>query len=287
MPKREPLQAVLSIAGSDSSGGAGVQADIKAISATGAYAASVITALTAQNTTGIQAVESVSPQFVTQQIDAVCTDLNIQAMKIGMLHTQAIIERVRDAILKYRPPYVVLDPVMVSKNGSPLLSNDLTTCLKETLLPHVSVVTPNLPEAEKMLGARIQSLDEMTQAATLLAKQYQVSVLLKGGHLPAPTAKDVLCEKGALRYFELPRVTTPNTHGTGCTLSAAIASYLAQGFALHDAVMCAKHYLFEAILAGSEEQLGRGHGPVHHFYSLEQHDDFTAALIKKYHRELV
>ncbi len=286
MPKCEPLQAVLSIAGSDSSGGAGIQADIKAISATGAYAASVITALTAQNTMGVQAIEPVSPKFVTQQIDAVCADLNIQAIKIGMLHTQAIIERVRDAILMYRPPHVVLDPVMVSKNGSPLLSDDLVACLKETLLPHVSVVTPNLPEAEKMLGKRIQSLDEMTQAAALLAKQYQVNVLLKGGHLSSPTAQDVLCEKGALSYFELPRVTTQNTHGTGCTLSAAIASYLAQGFALHDAVMRAKHYLFEAILAGSAALLGKGHGPVHHFYYLEQYDP-TATLIKKHHRELV
>ena len=286
MPHTKPLQSVLSIAGSDSSGGAGIQADIKAISATGAYAASVITALTAQNTEGVQAIESVSPQFVTAQIDAVCTDLNIQAIKIGMLHTADIIKRVADAILKYKPPYVVLDPVMVSKNGSPLLEDHLIDCLKSDLFPHVTVLTPNVIEAEKILGQRIETLDDMIKAARVISSQYQISVLLKGGHLNAPTAQDVLCAAGEISTFELSRIKTQNTHGTGCTLSAAIASYLAQGYALKESVMRAKQYLFEAIVSGSEQSLGKGHGPVHHFYSIEQHD-FTSTCVKVCHKEFV
>ncbi|MDF1646899.1 MAG: bifunctional hydroxymethylpyrimidine kinase/phosphomethylpyrimidine kinase [Legionellaceae bacterium] len=280
------LQSVLSIAGSDSSGGAGIQADIKAISATGAYAASVITALTAQNTEGVQAIESVSPQFVTEQIDAVCTDLDIQAIKIGMLHTAHIIERVADAIIKYKPPHVILDPVMVSKNGSPLLEDHLVHSLKTTLFPHVSLLTPNLSEAEKILGQSIQSIDDMTHAALVISKKHQINVLIKGGHLNTSTAQDVLCEAGKITYFELPRIETKNTHGTGCTLSAAIASYLAQGKPLKEAVMCAKQYLFKAIISGSKQSLGNGYGPVQHFYFLEQHD-FTSTHIKIQHKELV
>lgn len=269
MPEVKILPAVLSIAGSDSSGGAGIQADIKTISATGAYAASVLTALTAQNTEGVQAIEAVSPAFITQQIDAVCTDLDIKAIKLGMLHTREIITRVKEALMTYQPPYVVLDPVMVSKNGSPLLPDDLVSFLKEQLFSLATVITPNVPEAEKMMGQSIQTLPEMEAAARAIAEQYQVAVLLKGGHLNSPTAQDVLCEAGELTYFEMPRVDTKNTHGTGCTLSAAIASYLAQGNSLKDSVMRAKQYLFNAILAGSEYALGKGCGPVHHFYFLE------------------
>ncbi len=269
MPEAKLLPAVLSIAGSDSSGGAGIQADIKATSATGAYAASVITALTAQNTEGVQAIEAVSPEFITQQIDAVCTDLDVKAIKLGMLHTKEIITRVKDALTRYQLPYVVLDPVMVSKNGSPLLADELVDFLKEELFALATVITPNVPEAEKIVGHSIQNLEEMEAAAHEIADKYQVSVLLKGGHLNSPTAQDVLCEAGELTYFELPRVDTKNTHGTGCTLSAAIASYLAQGYPLKEAVMQAKQYLFNAILAGSEYALGKGCGPVSHFYFLE------------------
>ncbi len=286
MPQCSQLKSVLSIAGSDSSGGAGIQADIKAIPATGAYAASVITALTAQNTEGVQAIEPVLPQFVSQQINAVCTDLDIQAIKIGMLHTEEIITRVAAAILKHKPPHVVLDPVMVSKNGSPLLEDSLINSLKTILFPHVNLLTPNLLEAEKILGQPIQSLDDMKNAARLISEQYQINVLLKGGHLDSSIACDVLCELGELTYFELPRIETQNTHGTGCTLSAAIASYLAQGKALKEAVFCAKQYLFEAILSGSKQSLGKGHGPVHHFYFIEQHD-FTSTPVKTYHKELI
>ncbi len=272
------LASVLSIAGSDSSGGAGIQADIKAISATGAYAASVITALTAQNTQGVQAIEPVSPEFVTQQINAVCDDLAIQAIKIGMLHTQAIIERVIDAIVKYKPRYVVLDPVMISKNGSPLLDDGLIGALKK-LFFHVNLLTPNVLEAEKILNQPIQSIqstDDMADAARAISDKYQMSVLVKGGHLDVSTAHDVLCDAGKLTWFELPRVVTKNTHGTGCTLSAAIASYLAQGLSLTDAVSEAKQYLFQAILHGSQLSIGQGFGPVHHFYGVLQ-NDFTAS----------
>jgi hydroxymethylpyrimidine/phosphomethylpyrimidine kinase len=272
------LHSVLSIAGSDSSGGAGIQADIKAISATGAYAASVITALTAQNTQGVQAIESVSPAFVTQQINAVCDDLEIQSIKIGMLHTQAIIERVRAAILKYKPRYVVLDPVMVSKNGSALLDDVLIHALKK-LFAHVTLLTPNLLEAEKITGESIQSTDDMARVARLIATEYHTNVLLKGGHLNTPTAQDVLCEvDNTLTWFTLPRVDTQNTHGTGCTLSAAIASYLAQGKPLKKAVLDAKQYLYQAILSGSQLSLGKGYGPVHHFYRLEKHAFIAAAV---------
>ena len=169
------LHSVLSIAGSDSSGGAGIQADIKAISATGAYAASVITALTAQNTQGVQAIESVSPEFVTQQINAVCDDLNIQTLKIGMLHTQAIIERVTDAILKYKPQHVVLDPVMVSKNGSALLDDALIDCLK-SLFPHASLLTPNLVEAEKIMGQAAQSIQSTNDMADAVRFETMIMV---------------------------------------------------------------------------------------------------------------
>ncbi|MDX2346041.1 MAG: bifunctional hydroxymethylpyrimidine kinase/phosphomethylpyrimidine kinase [Legionella sp.] len=271
------LHSVLSIAGSDSSGGAGIQADIKAISATGAYAASVITALTAQNTQGVQAIESVSPEFVTQQINAVCDDLNIKAIKIGMLHTAAIIERVMTAILKHKPKHVVLDPVMVSKNGSALLDNALINSLKK-LFAHVSLLTPNLLEAEKIIGTSIVSIDDMANAARAISKEYQIAVLLKGGHFDSPMAQDVLCDAGELTWFELPRIETKNTHGTGCTLSAAIASYLAQGKPLKEAVFDAKQYLFEAIVSGSKFSLGTGQGPVHHFYGLNQHD-YTARRV--------
>jgi hydroxymethylpyrimidine/phosphomethylpyrimidine kinase len=268
MDKCQPLYSVLSIAGSDSSGGAGIQADIKAISATGGYAASVITALTAQNTQGVQAIESVSPVFVTQQMDAVFTDLTIKAVKIGMLHSEAIIQAVRDAILKYKPPYVVLDPVMVSKNGSPLLADDLIDCLKTNLFSHVSLITPNLLEAEKITQQSIQTKADMAATAERMAQDYQTSVLIKGGHLTdAAMACDVLCVAGELTWFELPRIETKHTHGTGCTLSAAIASYLAQDQSLKEAVFNAKQYLFGAISSGSQYCIGQGAGPVHHFYT--------------------
>ncbi|MCH9762651.1 MAG: bifunctional hydroxymethylpyrimidine kinase/phosphomethylpyrimidine kinase [Gammaproteobacteria bacterium] len=271
MPQHKPLHSVLSIAGSDSSGGAGIQADIKAISATGAYAASVITALTAQNTRGVQAIESVSPLFVTQQLEAVLTDLEIKAVKIGMLHTAEIIQCVADAIVKYKPPYVVLDPVMVSKNGSPLLEDSLINTLKTVLFPHVNLLTPNILEAEKIAKNKIQTMDDMEKAACLMSEKYHIDVLLKGGHLDGVMAPDILCQAGECTWFELKRINTKNTHGTGCTLSAAIASYIAQGQSLQQAVFNAKHYLFEAILFGSKLSLGEGYGPVHHFYGLNQH----------------
>jgi hydroxymethylpyrimidine/phosphomethylpyrimidine kinase len=235
----------------------------------------VITALTAQNTQGVQAILSVSPEFVTQQINAVCDDLNIQTIKIGMLYSQAIIERVREALIKYKPLHVVLDPVMVSKNGSALLDDDLIADLK-TLFPYVNLLTPNVLEAEKIVGQRIQSIHHMADAARFISKTHQMNVLLKGGHLNSPTAQDVLCEAGELTWFELPRIETKNTHGTGCTLSAAIASYLAQGKPLKHAVFDAKQYLFQAISYGSQLSVGQGHGPVHHFYGLVQHDSTSS-----------
>lgn len=269
---------VLSIAGSDSSGGAGIQADIKAISATGSYAASVITALTAQNTMGVQAIEGIAQPFIAQQLETVFSDLNIRAVKIGMLHRADIIDTVKAALLKYTPPFVVLDPVMVSKNGTPLLEDALIDLLKTNLFPNATLITPNILETEKIIGQRIHTKEEMAEAAQFISQTYQLNVLIKGGHLQTTTSCDILCQSGNLTYFELPRIHTQHTHGTGCTLSAAIASYLAQGHQLPQAISHAKHYLYQAILSGSHQNVGHGQGPVDHFYFIESNHAFSDTL---------
>jgi hydroxymethylpyrimidine/phosphomethylpyrimidine kinase len=273
MNKPKQIKTVLSIAGTDPSGGAGIQADIKAISATGSYAASVITALVAQNTTGVQGIHAVPVGFVKQQLDSVCTDLTIHAVKLGMLHTANIMQDVVDALEHYQLPHVVLDPVMVAKNGSPLLDASLITCLKKTLFSHATLLTPNVPEAEKITGTSIKTTQHMRDAARSISQQYNTHVLLKGGHLDASHAHDVLCTtSGETTWFESPRIITHNTHGTGCTLSSAIASFLAQGKSMVDAIHHAKNYLYHAIASGSKQSMGQGHGPVDHFYFLDSCD---------------
>lgn len=264
------LACILSIAGTDPSGGAGIQADIKAISATGGYAASVITALVAQNTQGVQSIEEVSSQFVRKQLDSVFQDLKFDSVKIGMLHDERIIQVVSEAILHYQPANIVLDPVMFAKDGSSLLELKTIELLKEKLLVHADLITPNLPEGEQLLGKPIKNHQDMADAASALGDTYQTNILLKGGHLQGQSAPDVLFHQKTNHcyWFETTRIQTKNTHGTGCSLSSAIASYLGQGCSLVDAVQQAKDYLKKSIQAGARYSIGQGNGPVDHFYFL-------------------
>ncbi len=261
---------VVTIAGTDPSGGAGIQADIKVISATGGYAASVITALCAQNTQGVQAIEAVSADFVRQQMQSVFSDLNVRAVKIGMLHEARIIDAVSSELEKFKPINMVFDPVMVAKDGSLLLDLDTIAFLKESLFRLITLITPNIFEAEHLLGADITTLAEMELAAVTIGKQFNISVLLKGGHLSGQQSSDVLynIQGDACCWFHAERTHTKNTHGTGCSLSSAIASYLAQGCSLSQAVDIAKQYITKAIQSGAGHQIGCGNGPIDHFYFL-------------------
>lgn len=268
----------LTIAGSDSGGGAGIQADIKAISATGGYACSVITALTAQNTRGVTGIYPVPADFVCQQLDAVFTDLDVRAVKIGMLADSDIISAVAAKLRQYRPNWVVLDPVMVATSGDLLLQTSAIDSLKRELLPLANVITPNLPEAAQLLGVPVVTdeagIPKTLEACRAMLAQIESevstqSLLLKGGHLHhESTSRDWLINAAGIELLELPRVQTRNTHGTGCSLSAAIASYLAQGLTVSQAVASAKSYLTQALRHADRWQVGRGHGPVDHFFSL-------------------
>ena len=279
MSSAADVPIVLTIAGSDSSGGAGIQADIKAISATGSYACSVITAITAQNTLGVSGVFPVSAKGITAQLDAVFSDLNIAAVKIGMLGNAEIIEAVAQGLQRYRPAHIVLDPVMVATSGDVLLEPQAISALKEQLLPLADIITPNLPEAAVLIGHAVghhpcvsqasesdmaAMIEELRALSTTLGT---AAVLLKGGHLTAENhSDDVLITAAESAYFHAPRILTRNTHGTGCTLSAAIASYLAQGYPLAQAVAQAKDYIGAALAHADLLRVGQGHGPVHHFF---------------------
>lgn len=260
---------VLTIAGSDSGGGAGIQADIKAISATGGYACSVITALTAQNTRGVSAVHPVPQEMILAQLEAIFSDLQVTAVKVGMLGDSATIRTVAEVLRRYRPAHLVVDPVMVTANGDMLLAEDAVISLREELLPLADVITPNLPEAAALIGAALpERLDQVESLFEGLAGLDCAAVLLKGGFLQQEArSPDWLLSKGEVHCFDTPRVITPNTHGTGCTLSAALACYLGQGLSMDLAVSTAKHYIDRAILAGSSLRIGQGRGPVEHFFS--------------------
>jgi hydroxymethylpyrimidine/phosphomethylpyrimidine kinase len=273
------LPCVVSIAGTDPSGGAGIQADIKAISATGAYAATIITALVAQNTQGVQAIEAISADFVQQQMHSVFSDLNVHAVKIGMLYDARIIEVIASELKKITVPYVVFDPVMVAKDGSILLDLNTITLLKSCLFKVVNVITPNIFEAEHLYGSPIKTLHEMEVAAQQLSEQFHIHVLIKGGHLDGIQSSDVLYhyQEKIHHWFHEPRIITKNTHGTGCSLSSAIASYLAQGFELTKAITAAKTYLTQAIRSGAQYSIGHGAGPVDHFYFLENRKSLPTA----------
>ena len=261
---------VLTIAGSDSGGGAGIQADLKTFAALGTYGASVITALTAQNTRAVTAIHEVPPEFVTAQIDAVFDDIEFAATKIGMLSRPEIIDAVADGLRRHGAANVVLDPVMVAKSGDRLLRAEAIAALRERLLPLATVVTPNLPEAAVLLELEAPPQDEagMIDAAARLRELGPKAVLLKGGHMERDDAIDVFDDGDEPLTLVAPRIATENTHGTGCTLSAAIAALLARGLSLRDAVREAKAYVTDAIRAADRLAVGHGHGPVHHFHAL-------------------
>ena len=263
---------VLSIAGSDSGGGAGIQADIKTISAMGCYAASAITAVTVQNTLGVQAVHPVPLDILEGQIDAVLSDIGADAIKIGMLHSADVVNIVADKIEQYGISNVVLDPVMVSTSGHRLIEEEAVEHIKRRLMPLVRVVTPNLPEAEILSGRRIESEADFPVVAKIISNISEhgaVSVFLKAGHLDGDTLIDYFYDAEDAIMIPLPsmRIYTQNTHGTGCTLSSALASSLAKGLSLSEAALCAKDFISEAICRGADVVTGKGFGPVNHFFS--------------------
>ncbi|OOE35423.1 bifunctional hydroxymethylpyrimidine kinase/phosphomethylpyrimidine kinase [Salinivibrio kushneri] len=260
---------ILTIAGSDSGGGAGIQADIKAISATGGYACSVITALTAQNTCGVEAVSAVDPGFVRAQLDAVLYDMPVRAVKIGMLANQAIIREVAAVLARSPHLPVILDPVMVATSGDPLLDEHAMTALIEELIPRATVLTPNLPEAARLTGQPVPTaIEQMHVLVPALRRLGCPYVMLKGGHLHhVPESVDVWISRDTCQTLSARRVETANTHGTGCSLSAAIASFYAQGMTPIEAGRAAKHYLTDALAHSQQLKVGRGAGPVHHFYA--------------------
>ena len=256
----------LTIAGSDSGGGAGIQADIKTFSALGAYAASVITAITAQNTKGVTAVEDISVATIIAQMDAVFSDLAVNAVKIGMVSRIETIAAIAERLRRQSQP-VVLDPVMVATSGDRLLHEDAIETLRRDLLPLATIVTPNLPEAALLTGTSMAKTDtEIAQQAELILKAGTKAVLIKGGHGDGPESTDYLFADGAMQALSAPRVETKNDHGTGCTLAAAITAHLAKGYELREAVELSKDYLNGALDAGRGLAVGHGRGPVHHFY---------------------
>ena len=271
MKKR--YNTVLTIAGSDSGGGAGIQADIKAISAMGCYAASAITAITVQNTLGVQAVHPVPLDILRGQIDAVLSDIGADAVKIGMLHSSEVVILVAEMIEKYGITNVVLDPVMVSTSGHRLIEEDAVEVIKSRLLPLARVITPNVPEAEILAGCKIAGEDEFEAIARRLSDNCNVSVLMKAGHLSGDSLVDYFynAEDDTITRLQSKRVQTKNTHGTGCTLSSAFAAALAKGEGLTMAATSAKSYIEQAIISGAAYEIGGGHGPVNHFWNMQMH----------------
>ncbi|MDX2265267.1 MAG: bifunctional hydroxymethylpyrimidine kinase/phosphomethylpyrimidine kinase [Hyphomicrobiales bacterium] len=257
----------LTIAGSDSSGGAGVQADLKTFSALGVYGASVITALTAQNTRGVLAVHPAPPEIILSQMEAVFADLDVRAVKVGMVGNDEAIDAVATGLNRWCRAPIVLDPVMVATSGASLLRPGAEMALLAKLLPIATIITPNLPEAAKLLRAAV-AVDEamMARQAELLIAFGSKAVLLKGGHAKGEEAADIYSDGDATYRFATPRIATSNTHGTGCTLSSAIAAYMALGRSLRDAVPAAKAFVTEAILNADQLDVGSGAGPVHHFF---------------------
>ncbi len=260
------IKTALTIAGSDCSGGAGIQADLKTMLANGVYGMSAITALTAQNTIGVTAISEVNPEFLGQQIDAVFTDIFPDAVKTGMISNAELIEVIAERLKFYKAKNIVVDPVMIATSGAKLISENAIETLREKLLPIATLVTPNIPEAEVLSGFCIKSGSDMEKASYFINEKYGCAVLLKGGH-SINDANDLLCENGKITWFEAFRIKNPNTHGTGCTLSSAIASNLAKGYDLKQSVRLAKKYISEALSAMLD--LGKGSGPLHHGFYLK------------------
>ena len=263
------MKCVLTIAGSDCSGGAGIQADIKTMQANGVYAMSAVTALTAQNTTGVYGIMESSPEFLESQLDCVFEDIFPDAVKIGMVSSVPLIQVIGDSLIKWKARNIVVDPVMVSTSGSRLLREDAQAALMERLLPLASVITPNIPEAEVLTGRSITGEAQMEEAARRLGEMYPGAVLIKGGH-QVSDANDLLYDRGRLVWLRGERIDNPNTHGTGCTLSSAIASNLAKGFPMEESIRRAKAYISGALRAGLD--LGRGSGPMDHGYAIPETD---------------
>ena len=264
------MKTALSIAGSDSSAGAGIQADIKAMTMNGVYATTAITALTAQNTTGVRAIMEVTPQFLAQQIDAVFEDIRPDAVKIGMVSSPELVNTIAERLHFYHAQNIVVDPVVVATSGSVLARSEAVSLLKSVLLPMATVITPNIPEAQLLSGIEIHSSQQMQQAARIISEECGCAVLCKGGH-SVSDANDLLYADGEATWFYGKRIQNPNTHGTGCTLSSAIAANLAKGYSLPQAIARAKGYITAALSAGLD--LGAGSGPLDH--TLGGKDIFT------------
>ena len=260
------MKTALTIAGSDSCGGAGIQADIKTMITNGVYAMSAITALTAQNTMGVYSILNVSPEFLGQELDSIFSDIYPDAIKIGMVSDKALICMIAEKLKKYEAKNIVVDPVMVSTSGAKLISDDAVDVLKNELFPLASVLTPNIPEAEVLTGMQITNADEMIEAAKQISSTYHCSTLCKGGH-KINDANDLLYYNNSYVWFEGKRINNPNTHGTGCTLSSAIASNLAKGFDLETSVKRAKQYISGALSAMLD--LGKGSGPMDHGFAIQ------------------
>ena len=259
------MKTALTIAGSDSSGGAGIQADIKTMTANGVFAMSAVTALTAQNTTGVTGIMEVSPEFLREQIDCIFTDIRPDAVKIGMVSSSGLITAIADKLEEYQAENIVVDPVMVATSGAKLISDDAVATLKARLLPIADVLTPNIPETEVLSGMEVKTEEDMVKAAEEISGRYHCAVLVKGGH-QLNDANDLLYQNGKCRWFYGKRIDNPNTHGTGCTLSSAIASNLAKGFSMDESVERAKEYISGAL--GAMLDLGRGSGPMNHAFDI-------------------
>ena len=259
------MKTALSIAGSDSSGGAGIQADIKTMTANGVYAMTAITALTAQNTTGVTGIMEVTPEFLAQQLDSIFTDIRPDAVKIGMVSSSALIHVIAEKLKEYKAENIVVDPVMVATSGSKLISDDAIETLKTCLMPLSSILTPNIPESEVLSGMKVETEEEMILAAKKISETFHCAVLCKGGH-QLNDANDLLYRDGEYKWFHGKRIQNPNTHGTGCTLSSAIASNLAKGYSMDESVKRAKDYISEALEAMLD--LGKGSGPMKHCFNI-------------------
>ena len=261
------MRTALTIAGSDSSGGAGIQADIKTMISNGVYAMSAITALTAQNTTGVTGIMEVTPEFLEDQMDNIFTDIYPNAVKIGMVSSDALINKIADKLEEYKAGNIVVDPVMVATSGAKLICDEAVDALKKRLLPIATVLTPNIPEAEVLSGMEIHTEEDMIKAAEKIGTEYHCAVLCKGGH-QLNDANDLLWRDGEYKWFYGERIDNPNTHGTGCTLSSAIASNLAKGYDLDTSVERAKKYISGALAAMLD--LGKGSGPMNHGFAIKE-----------------
>nr|WP_242857699.1 bifunctional hydroxymethylpyrimidine kinase/phosphomethylpyrimidine kinase [Beduini massiliensis] len=258
------MKKVLTIAGSDSSGGAGIQADLKTMCALHTYGMSAITALTAQNTTGVYGIMDTTPDFLKNQLDCIFTDIYPDAIKIGMVSQPSLVDCIADQLIRYKAKNIVLDPVMVSTSGSQLMQNEATAKLLERLIPLADIITPNLSEAEVISQMKIQTKDEMILAAKKISQHYSGYILIKGGHFEG-NADDLVYYQGTCTWLSAPKLNNPNTHGTGCTLSSAIACFLAKGESPMEAIIHGKEYVYQAIAYGMN--LGNGRGPLHHLWN--------------------